>query len=150
MHPVAEANDAQGGLHALLPLIAAETREQQRQLHVFKRRQHRDEIEGLKNKADVLIPPVGKLRLVELRHVHPLHETFAARGPVNARDDVQQSGFAGTRRPHQREKLARRDVEGELVERSDLDFSLRINLRQAADGDNRFSHKMRQQIEHGP
>ena len=44
--------------------------EQERQLHVLERRQHRHQVVELKDEADVPRPPVGELRFVERRDVH--------------------------------------------------------------------------------
>jgi hypothetical protein len=59
------------------------------QFDILKRRQHRDEIEGLKDKAHVLVAPVGQLGFVQGRHVDVLHPAGAAGRSVDAGDDVQ-------------------------------------------------------------
>ena len=61
--------------------------------------------------------------------------TFAAGGAVHAGDDVQQRGFAGTGRAHEREKFPGRDIERDFVQRGDLDFALGVNLRETANAD---------------
>ena len=78
-----------------LPALAAsESGQQKRQFDVFVRGQYGNQVEGFKNKADVLVPPVREFLFVEPGHVDALHDALPVCGAVDARDDVQQLRFA--------------------------------------------------------
>ena len=55
---IAQADQIEGCIGLLATFLATESREEQRQFDVLKRRQHRDQVEGLKDEPDVLVPPI--------------------------------------------------------------------------------------------
>jgi hypothetical protein len=67
-------------------------------------------------KPDVRRAPVGELALGEPRDVLAAHEELARVGLVDAGDEVQQRGLARARRPHQRDEVAARDRERDVVQ----------------------------------
>src|SRR6185312_15145975 len=81
------------------------------------------------------IAPIGELRFVQLGDINALHMAFAAGGAIDTGENVQQRGFAGAGGAHEREKFTSRDIERDFIERGDLDFTLRVNLREIADAD---------------
>ena len=99
-----------------------ETGELQRQLDIFQRGQHRDQIELLEDEADVLVAPAGDLAVAERAQVLAEDADLAAGGPVHGGDQVQQRGFARARRPHERDELALVDLEVDVVERDDVEL----------------------------
>jgi len=124
LHAVGEADHFQRGGNEATTFFCAELGEQKREFNVLKCGEHRDEIEGLKNEADVLITPIGQFGFVQSGDVAILDDAFAAGRTVDAGDDVQEGRFARARRTHEREKLSRRDGQAHAVQRGDIDFAL--------------------------
>jgi hypothetical protein len=135
LHAVRKADQIERGLDLFAALAPAQTREQQRQLDIFIRRQDRQQIERLENEPDILIPPIGQLRLIQFGDIDALHVALPARRPIDAGEDVQQRGFAGTGRPHEREKFAGSDIERDVIQRGHLNLTLRVKLGEVADAD---------------
>ena len=94
-----------------LPLGFGQVRQQQRQFHVPLRRQHRHQIVKLEDEADVPRAPRGQFAVGQLVHAlaGDAHRAFG--GPVQPADQVQQRALARARRPHQRQKFARRHLQ---------------------------------------
>src|SRR4051812_9421834 len=135
MHARAEADEFEREFDLFAAFAAGKFCEQQRQFNVLECGEDGNEIEGLKNEPDVLISPISELGFVEARDVDALDEAFAFGWAINARDDMEQGAFAGAGRAHQGEKFAGVDVERDVVEGSDIDFALSINLGEISDGD---------------
>ena len=129
LHAVAEADHVERGGYLAAAFARTELGEEQRELDVFEGAENRDEIEGLKNKADVLVSPVGEIGFVEAGDVAVLHDALAARGAIYAGDDVQERGFSGTGRAHEGEEFTTLDHKVDGVEGGDVDFTLSENLR---------------------
>ena len=105
---------------ALAALGLAELRQQQRQLHVLARGEHRDQVEELEDEADVLGAEARELVLGQLVQ-QPARDRDAALGrPVEAREQVQERRLARARRPHQRHEAAALDRERDVLERVHL------------------------------
>ena len=66
---VGEPDQRERGLDALAPIAARQRRQQQRQLDVLERGEHRHQVVELEDEADVRRAPRGELRLGELRDV---------------------------------------------------------------------------------
>ncbi len=62
-----------------------QVREQERELHVLARREHRDQVEELEHEAQVLGPEAGELVLGELREPAPGHAHLALRSADRGR-----------------------------------------------------------------
>ena len=86
-------------------------REQQRQLDVLLGRQHGQEVVELEDEADVLRAPLRELTAAQGAHGHTVHFDGASRWRVEAADQIEQRGFARSRRAHQREEIAFRDFQ---------------------------------------
>src|SRR5262249_45930964 len=83
--------------------------------------QHRHEVVELEDEAHVRGAPVGEVRLAVARDVLAADEQLARVGLVDAGDEVEQRRFPGPRRAHQRDEIAARDVERDVVQhRHDL------------------------------
>src|ERR1700730_3887381 len=130
-----EADQLQSGENMLAALLRAQFSQQQRQFHVLKGGEHGNQIERLKDVTNVLIAPVGNFRVAEAENVLALYQQFPAGGPINRGDHVQRSGFARSRRSHQREKLSLGDVDRNIIERCYLKS---ITLEDLADAANLY------------
>src|SRR5271168_4052954 len=132
VNPFLKAHEFQRGHNVVAPLLLVEPGQQQRQLHVLKRGQHRDQVECLKNVADVFVAPVCRLRIVKLENILILNQQLPGSRPVNGRDHVQQRSLAGPRRSHQRQKFAGRDVDRDIVQRLHFERLATENLADIA------------------
>jgi hypothetical protein len=76
-----------------------------RQDHILQQAQGRQHLKELKDDADVLAAPGGET--IFIHPVDPLagHDDLAARRSIDARDHVEQGGFAVARRPDNRQKF---------------------------------------------
>src|SRR6266571_5227791 len=77
-----------------------------RQFDVLERRSSGQQIETLKNKTNLLVPNIGQLVAVELGDVGAVQPITPLSGPIQAADDVHESGFARTTGAHDGDKLA--------------------------------------------
>ena len=68
--------------------------------------EHRHQIVGLEYKADLPSPEDGQLLVLEGEDVAAVHRHFAACGPVQAAQHMQQGALARPRRPHNGDELA--------------------------------------------
>src|SRR5512141_2538024 len=104
-------------------LAVAVARVDERQLDVLERGSPREEIERLEDETDLAVPDLRAFVAVEARDVHPVQEVGSGRRTVEAPDDVHEGGLAGTGGAHHRDELARRNDQGNAVERPDLDVA---------------------------
>ena len=100
MNTLFELDQLQRGHNVIAPLLRVQFGNQQWQLYVFECRQDWNEIERLKHVADVLVPPLGGLSIVERKNVLAEHQQLASGGPINCGNHVQECGFARARRAH--------------------------------------------------
>src|SRR5690242_17573356 len=70
----------------------------QRQLDVLGRRRAFEQVEALEHEADELIAYFRELDARQLRHVTPAEQVAAARGRVEAPEQVHEGRLAGARR----------------------------------------------------
>src|SRR5216683_1475863 len=77
----------------------------------------RDHMELLEDEADGLGADMVEFRGAEVGDVSSVKPDFAAGGPVEASDQIDQGALAGTGRAHHREPLALRDGERDVVKR---------------------------------
>ena len=99
------------------------------------RRQHRDEVVHLKDKADVPGAPFGELAA---RHVGDLiarHGNGAGGGNVKATEQVEQRGFSRAARPHEADEVALIHVQIEALQNLNLLAAPPVGLVKAADLD---------------
>jgi hypothetical protein len=137
---VAQTDQLQRCGRVVQPLLLLQVGELERQLHVLKRRQHRNQIELLKDEAHVLVAPVGDLAVVELSQVVAQHAYLAAGSLIHRRDQVQQRGFAGPGRTHQRHKLALSDLNIDVLQGDHVELVTNEFLAQAARFDECLVH----------
>ena len=108
---VREPDDAQRRRGALAPLGLREVGEQQRQLDVLARGEHRDQVEELEDEAHVARAQGGELVLGEVVQALARPRPPRRRRPVEAREEVEERRLARARRAHQRDEAALRDVQ---------------------------------------
>ena len=106
-----EPDDLQRDARPLSPLRLRQLRQQQRQLDVLLGRQHRQQVVELEDEPDVLRAPLRQLAAAERADGHAADLDRAAGRRVEAADQIEQRGLAGSRRTHQREEIALRDFE---------------------------------------
>ena len=99
-----------------------------REFDVLKRRQVRDQIVELKDKADVSATVFHKLSLVGRAHVTPVHRHGARSCRVHAAQNVEGRGLAGTRSTQNDGELAALDRKARAVERVDAGIALAVCL----------------------
>src|SRR5258706_15623436 len=132
VHAVAKTDQLQGSLNILAPLSFGELGQQQRQLDVFEGSQHRNEIECLKDVADVTVAPTRQLALAQFRQVGSQYIYFAFRAAVDSREQIQQSRLARTAGAHESQKVALLNIKIDLVERHNFKTITRETLANIA------------------
>ena len=89
--------------------------------HVFERRETRQEIERLKDVAELISPKVVAGRFRQTADVESVDLDRPLIGPSDARDDVQQRRLPAPAPPDQYHLLARRDFESlDIKDRQDV------------------------------
>ena len=88
-----------------------------RQLHVFERGQHGQEIEALEHETDPLQAQLRAPSLIHRGHIFAEHVQRAAGGHVDAAEQIEQRRLAAPARAHQGHKLAGRDGKIDVVHR---------------------------------
>src|SRR6185503_498461 len=81
-----------------------------------------DQVEALEDEADVAFAQIGEPTLGIPRDFALAEEVLAAAWVVDEAHDVQQRRLATTRRPHDRDELAAREPEVDVIERGRLEF----------------------------
>ena len=130
-------DELQGRLHVLLAAGAREIREQQRQLDIALRREHRHEVVELEHEADVPRAPLRKLAVGELVDALAGDHDLAFVRTVEPADEIEQRRLAGARRAHQRDELARLDLEIQAVQHFHLLLAARVALHHVLHGNER-------------
>src|SRR5579875_2216729 len=72
------------------------------------------------------------LLVAHLAQIRAEHFDVTIRRTIHRRDEVQQSGFAGTGRTHQRNKISTMNFNIDRVERYDVKFVANVLLAQAS------------------
>ncbi len=114
LHAVREAHERERHLDPLAPFAARERGEQERQLHVLERVQHRHQVVELEHEADVGGSPVREFRFRELGDVLAAHQQLPCIRLVDARDQVEECRFSRSRRAHERDEVALGNAEGDV------------------------------------
>ena len=112
-----------------------EIREQQRQLDVLKRGEHRDEVVHLEDEADVAGPPLGQLVGGHVRDFVAGDGDAAVRRDIEAAQQIEQGGLARAAGPHEGHEIAFVDVEIQALQHLDLFAAAAVGLVQTANLD---------------
>src|SRR5258708_34967951 len=91
-----EANALERFADTLAALARADTLNKQRVLDVFACSEDRNEVEGLKDKADLFAAKGRCAGGNQLRGVYTFNEDAAGGGLVDAADKIQQGGFVAS------------------------------------------------------
>src|SRR5262245_28899310 len=134
---VRQPDEVQRGKHLALALGAAQVQKQERQLHVFIGREHRQKMVKLKDEPDAARPPLRELAFRHLRDMRVADPHVAGAGPIQSRDQIEQRCLARARRPHDAQELALGHFEAEIVEHVDLLAAARKILVNPAHPQNR-------------
>src|SRR4029077_5748036 len=138
--PVGQADERQRRLDVLLPLGLRERGQEQRQLDVLERRQHRQQVVELEHEPDLRGTPARRLRFAQFGDVRPRHRHRARVGPIDARDQVEQGGLAGPRGAHQAEELPFGNVERDVAQHGNRHAVASIGLGNTAHLHDRIGH----------
>ena len=114
--------------------------ERQRQAHVLLGGEHRHEVEGLEDEADLVAPQAREVGVVELADLGVGDRHGAAARAVEPREHVHQRGLAGPRGAHDRGEGAGLDLERDAAERVDGGVTLAVALGQVLACDDWGSH----------
>ena len=138
--PIAEPDAVEQRLGARAR-IAGRAVQLQRQRDIFEHRQRRDEIEELKDDADVAAAEERALLLAErgqVEHAAVLAEDHAAAaGRIDAGDEVEQRALAAARLAKQADKLAGVELAVQRVEHGAAGAPFAIDLGQPLQADQR-------------
>ena len=115
-----EANDAQRLPRAFLPLSDAVSRNPERQFNVLERRQQREQAERLEHEAHLVAANFREFLFPHCGQVLSFEEDLAGRRLVEPGHEVQQRRLARTRSADERNELARRNLQGHVVDGRDL------------------------------
>jgi len=117
-----------GLVHQLLQPVAIGARpgDRQRQQHVFLRGQHRQQVEELKDEADVLTSQEREPRVVERRDLGPRDRNAAARRRVEAGEAMHQRRLSRPGRAHHRHQMPALHVQRYASEGSNRRRSLAV------------------------
>src|SRR5208337_3808163 len=114
--------------------------QQKGQFDIALSAQYRHQIIELEHEADVVCAPMRELTAGELVDAAPAHGDLSCGRLVEAADQIEQCGLAGTGGTHQRDEVALGNIQGELVQDFDLLFAALVNLGDAADLNHGFGH----------
>ena len=133
--PVAEVDLGDQRVDPLAVGLAAGERE--RQQDVLLGGQHRHEVEGLEDEAELVAPQAREVAVVEVGELGPVDDDGARRRVVEPRQQVHQRGLAGAGRTHDGRELAGRERQRDPVQGVDRGFSLSVAAVQGIRGDDR-------------
>ena len=111
-----------------------------REFDVLKRRQVRDQIVELEDKADVGAAVFHELPLVSGAHIAPVHRYGAGGYRVHTAQDVERRGLAGTRSAQDNGELTALDRKTRAVERVNAGIALAVRLDDVFEFD--ISHRL--------
>jgi hypothetical protein len=132
VHALAQSDDGKSGFNVLATFRFRKLRQQQGQLDVLKRREHRDEVVHLEDEADVARAPVGQFPARHVRDFIARHADGAARRNIEAAQQVEQRGFARAARPHEGHEIAAVDVQVESLQDVDVLIAAAVGFIQPA------------------
>ena len=116
IQPARQAHQFQSGQHLLFSLGGGHWQQEQRQLDVFIRRQHWQQMIELEDEPHVAGSPGGELGLAHVGDELIGHLDPPLAGGVEAGNQVQQGRFARTRWTHQRQKLSLGHIQVEILQ----------------------------------
>ena len=126
--PSVEPDQLERQVDALLPVGPGEPRQEERQLHVLERRQDGNQIVELEDEPDVPRPPGGELRVFQGAERLARDPHVAARGLVDAPDQVQERRLSGAAGSHERQEFSPLHLEVDPGQHRDFDLVPAVDL----------------------
>jgi hypothetical protein len=136
IYPLGETDPGQHLEGFAFTLPARHVGIEQGQLDIVEAIGPRQEIEGLEDEADLLVPYVGKLVVIEFADLVSVEMVFAPARPVETAYEIHEGRFARTRWADDRQELARLDFEIDLPEGVNHGFAHFIVLADFLHADN--------------
>lgn len=124
------AGDAEAALGAIEPPHV-----EVGQLDLLQRARARQQVEVLEDEAELAVADVREFRTRTARDLDAVQQVAAARGRVEAAEDVQHRRLAAAGGAHDRDELARVDRERHAVQRRDRLLAERVDLAEIPDFD---------------
>ena len=106
--------------------------------HVFERSHPRQEVEVLKNEADLSTPQPGSLRFTKMGDIFVIEPLPAGRRTIEEAQEVDQRRLSGTRDTHQGNHLASRDRERDAPEHGHVDRPASVDFVDIFQPDDRY------------
>src|SRR5262245_60075891 len=132
VHPVRHADALERVQRGLAAFVAAHALAVgERPLDVLQHGQVADQVEGLEDEADALVPHFGTRGAAERRDVLAVEQVLALGRRVEEAEQREERRLAAARRAGDREELALRDVEVDAVERVRLEV---VGVEDLGDG----------------
>ncbi len=103
------------------------------QRHILARGEAGDEIVELEDEADMIAAVKRQLALVHPGEVVLMEQHLAGGRPVESTQDIQEGGFAGTRRSQQNQDFGIEDIEVDAAQGGNVDLARAIDLCKAVD-----------------
>src|SRR5687767_8676000 len=120
------------------PLIAVDARVQKRQLDILEDRRARQQVERLKNEAELLIADASQLFARHLRNVLTIEPITTGARRVETPKDVHERRLAGTGRTDDRQKLPAIDADIHTTQRLHLILAGVVGFRDFVELDQRL------------
>src|SRR5208282_2218710 len=140
VEPVAEAELRQHRAGPFARLASGNARNQERQLHVLGRREHRQEVVRLKHEPHSARAILALRAVVHRMEVDPFERDRAAVDLVQSREAIEKRRLATSRRAHDREHLPAGDLDVDLAKGGDLGVPASVNFPDIPPYDDGFGH----------
>ena len=127
---VREPDQLQRDAGVALALRAPKPGQQQRQLDVPPRRQHRQQIVELEHETHVRGAPFRQRALGQMVDPLPADRDAALGRGIEPADQIQQGGLARARGAHERQEIALLDIEVDVMQHLDLLLAALVDLAQ--------------------
>ena len=103
-----------------------------------------NQIIELKNKPDVARAPDRQFRLRQIGDVYSSHDNFPGARLIDAGNQIEQRGFARTRRPHERDERTLGDFQIDVLQNRDFECVATVGFVQLAYLNERRFHRVKQ------
>ena len=134
VEPIAEADECELLVSPIAPFHRGNAGSvEERELDIFERGGAGEEIEVLEDEAEAAIANEGALIGSESGDLFAREHVAAAGRPIKAAEGVHEGALARAGGAHEREKLPCFDIEADLAQRMDSDFSEVVGLGDIAE-----------------
>src|SRR5580692_8950087 len=106
----------------LPPIGLIQTRQQQRQLNILERSEHRNQVVELEYQPDMPRAPARQVALLHPGNFLAADGYTSGACVIDSRDQVEHRGLARPGRPHDRDKAPRWNLYRHVVERANLEL----------------------------